>query len=1064
MEKFILYAIPRYRAVLTILVCVLIGGIVSMYTIPKQSDPDIPIPFVYVSAVYPGISPEDAERLITKPLEVELQQIEGLVQIYGFSAQNYGAVLIEFEVNYDIDNALADVRALVDQAQNEFPEEAEEPVVKEINATASPALFVALSGDVNERELIKRAKKLSDEIQKLSTVLETSILGYREELLEVLVDPVKMESYQITHDDLYNVIRANNRVIPAGEIDTGLGRYTISVPGLFQSREDISELPVKVNGNAVVTLDDIAQIRRTYIDKKTITRFNGLPATVIQVSRRLNSNLLQMIDEVKQTSWTYTKNWPDNINMEFSFDRSIWTIMMINNMRDSITNAIILVMLLVIATLGYRSSILVGIAIPTSFIATILVFNITNYSLNIVLMFGLILSVGLLVDGAIVVVEYADRKMAEGVERAKAYAMSSSRMFLPVLSSTATTLVAFLPLLFWPGISGEFMKYFPITLIIVLTASLFAALIFLPVMGGLFGKTEVKNTAAMSNLASDSDVSLEDMPNLTGRYIRILKTSFKYPVYSLLICVLSLVSIMVLYSFGGKGAKYFPDIPANEGVVLVRARGNMSLMDAEALTTKVEKIVMKIDGIKSIVTQINPDLGYASNGGDDRIPVDVIGQVFFELEDYRLRENNAFEMIDLIRDKTKGMTGIIVEVSENQEGPPVGKDVQLQLRASDYALLESAVIQIRKFFDAQTTLLTDIEDNLPLPGIEWLIKVDREKAGRFATNVSSVGAMVQMVTNGTKLGTYRPSDAAEEMDIRIRYPDEMRDIETMDSLRIVTPRGQIPISNFMERKATQRKVKIDRLDGERQITIKANTLIDPMTGDKILAERAVNLIENWLLLQDFTSKLEYRFRGSDEESEAASEFLGGALSTALALMAIILLLQFNNFYYVIITLFTAILASFGVLLGLVVMQREFIVIMTGIGIIALAGIVVNNAIVLIDTYQRLRAQYDTPEEAVLKACAQRLRPILITTTTTVVGMLPLAVGVSINVISRTIEIGSPISFWWQDTAIAISFGLTFSTLITLGILPLMIVLPEKLGQHWAEFVREVKKRAGTATK
>ncbi|MGC6472260.1 MAG: efflux RND transporter permease subunit [Parvibaculales bacterium] len=1060
-ERFILYAISRSRAVLTILACILIGGIISMYTIPKQSDPDIPIPFVYVNVVYPGISPDDAERLITKPLEVELQQIEGLVEIYGFSAQNYGAVLIEFEVNHNIDSALADVRALVDQAKKEFPEEAEEPLVKEINATAYPALFVALYGDISERELIRNSKKLSDEIQKLNTVLETSILGYREELLEVIVDPVRMESYQITHDDLYNVIRANNRVIPAGEIDTGLGRYTISVPGLFQSREDIRNIPVKVNGNAVVSLGDIAQVRRTYVDKKTITRFNGQPATIIQVSRRMNGNLLQMIEDVKQTSLSFSQDWPEEIKLEFSFDRSSVATMMVNNMRDSITNAIILVMLLVIAALGYRSSILVGIAIPSSFIATILIFNMMGYALNIVLMFGLILAVGLLVDGAIVVVEYADRKMAEGVDRKKAYAMSSSRMFLPVLSSTATTLVAFLPLLFWPGVSGEFMKYFPITLIIVLIASLFAALLFLPVLGGLFGQTEVKNTQAMSSLAVGSGADLESMDSFTGRYIRFLKTSFKYPGRWTLSCLGLLVGIFFLYGAVGQGTRYFPEIPVDEGVVMVRARGNISLQDAEALTSKVEQIVMSVEGIESTVTQINPNLGYASNSGDDRVPVDVVGQIYFSLNDYKVRDLNSFELLDLLREKTKGFPGIIVEIGETEQGPPVGKDVQLQMRSPDYAALEDAVRRSRAFFEAQTNVLTDIEDNLPLPGIEWIIDVDREKAGRFGTNVSAVGGMVQMITNGTKLGTYRPFDADEEMDIRIRYPDEMRDIENMDSLRIMTPRGQIPISNFIERKATQRKVKIDRLDGERQITLKANTLVDPNTGQKIAAEKAVDLVENWVVQQDFADKIEYRFRGSDEESEAAAEFLGGAMVTALSMMFIILLMQFNSFYFATLTLSMAVLSSFGVLVGLIIMQREFIVIMTGLGIIALAGIVVNNAIVLIDTYQRLRSHYPTAEEAVLKASAQRLRPILITTGTTVFGMLPLAIGVSINVLTRTIEFGSPISFWWKDTALAISFGLTFSTVIALAILPLMIILPEKLAPKWQAFKAEVRQRAGS---
>ncbi len=314
------------------------------------------------------------------------------------------------------------------------------------------------------------------------------------------------------------------------------------------------------------------------------------------------------------------------------------------------------------------------------------------------------------------------------------------------------------------------MKYFPITMIIVLSASLFAALLFLPVLGGLFGKTEVKDAGAFSDMAEGSGANLEDLSGLTGRYIRMLKTSFKYPFLSILACAFVLVSIILTYSYSSVGLKYFPDIPVNEGSVLVRARGNMSLQEATALTNRVENIVLDIEGIKSTVTQINPDLGYASNSGDDRIPIDVVGQIFFELEDYRQRDRNSFQLLDYIRQETADIPGIIIEVSENQEGPPVGKDVQLQIRAPEIETLTYAVEQARQFFDQQPDLLTDIEDNRPLPGVEWVIDVDREKAGRFATNVSSVGSMVQMITNGTKLGTYRPFDAEEEMDIRIRYP------------------------------------------------------------------------------------------------------------------------------------------------------------------------------------------------------------------------------------------------------------------------------------------------------
>lgn len=1059
MEKFVLAAMKRYRAVLTIMVALLIGGFISIYTIPKQKDPEISVPFISIVALHPGISPEDAERLITKPLEVELQQAEGLKQIYGIGAQNYGAVLVEFDTGYDAPAALNNVRALVKQAQAEFPEDTEEPIVKEIIATAFPSLFVSLSGNISERELLRNAEILSDEITSLLSVLDTTVLGEREELLEVLIDPKKMESYAITVNELLALVNRNNRVIPAGEIDNGLGRVTISVPGLFSSRNDILNLPIKVSGDAAVTLKDIAEIRRTYKDRATITRYNGERAAVIQVNKRLGENLLKMIEDVKVISRQYEAEWGDNIKMDFSFDASRETRDIQDNMVDSISNAVFLVMLLVVATLGYRSSLLVGIAIPTSFIIAILALNLLGYSLNNVLMFGIILSVGILVDGAIVVVEFADRKMAEGHEKKQAYALAAGRMFMPVVSSTATTLAAFLPMLFWPGVSGQYMKYFPITMMTVLSIALVAALVFLPVIGGLIGKTEVKDSQALSDLAAGSAASIEETKGFTGAYIRFLQGVLNKPALSIALVLLLVFGVFKAYQFSGSGVKYFPTIPGYQGLVMVRARGNLSLDDADRLVTRVEDIVLATPGIKSAVTQIASDLGYGSSAGarNDR-PIDIIGTIFIEFEHYHARELGAFELLDDLTLRTANIPGIIVEVRDSEEGPPIGKDVQLELRSADAKLLEIAVKKSRAFFESRTDILTDIEDNQPLPGIEWILDIDREKAGVFGTDVSSVGNIVQMVTSGTKLGTYRPFDAEEEMDIRVRFPDAMRNIENMDSLRVMTPRGNIPISNFVERRAIQRKVKIDRLDGQRQFTIKANTLINPLTGKQYLATEGVAQIDEWLKRQDFIDGVSYRFRGSNEESAAAASFLGGAMIVALSLMAIILLLQFNNFYFALLTISTVPLATMGVLFGLTILQRDFVVIMTGVGVIALAGIVVNNAIVLIDTYQRLRPQCPTAEAAILKASAQRLRPILITTITTVAGMLPLSIGLSINLLSRTIELGAPVSFWWQDTALAVTFGLSFSTIITLGILPLMIILPERLNRHWGKFKGDVQNR------
>lgn len=1050
MFKLILSATNRSRAMITIMIALVLGGTLSYINIPKEADPDIPIPVIYVGVSLPGISPADAERLLVKPLEIELQRLEGLKEITSTASQHHGSVILEFDVSFDKDKALTDVREKVSVVRAEFPDDANEPIIREFNASLFPVISINLSGDVPERELYRRARTLEDAIATLPNVHDIELIGHREEVLEVIIDPARLQNYGVSTDQLLSVIRRNNQLVPAGALDSTSGRFSINVPGLIENADDLYNLPVKKNGDAIVRLSDIASIQRKFKDASVIARFNGQPTIAVSVTKRIGTNLIDTVAQVRALTNEFTADWPKNISVDFSADFSTFIFEMIGSLELSIINAIILVMLLVVAALGIRSSLLVGAAIPISFLTAFLIISTLGFTLNMMIMFGLVLSVGMLVDGAVVIVEYADRKMAEGIHRGEAYAMAARRMFLPIFASTATTLAAFGPLLLWPGVSGKFMSFLPITVIIVLSASFVTAMLFLPVLGGLFGKTTQANDSVLSSLAADSDTNVLDTPGFTGKYVRFLHKCIIHPWRSLGIATLVLISIILLFSKFNKGIEFFTYVEPDYANIYVKARGNISVQQADRLTREVERIAFSEPGIDNIFTSAGA-LGsgtpsQSQSGGPNRgEPSDLIGRLTVEMSQYKTRDRVASEILAEVERRASAIPGIIVETSERESGPPTGKELQIELSGDNFADLITATKRVRAYIDSRPDQLTDIEDSLPLPGIEWDIVIDREAAGRFNVDITAVGSVVQLITEGLLLAKYRPDDSEDELDIRLRYPHDARSINALDQLRVSTPSGLVPITNFMHREPVKRVDTITRVDGARIFSVKANTRVDPATGDKILADVAASDFKEWAAENlDLPTGVRMRIRGANEEQADAAAFLGVAMIASLFLMFIILLMQFNSIYYSILTLLTIVLATMGVMLGMVLTGHTFSVILTGTGIVALSGIVVNNSIVLIDTFQRLVKTGISHTDAVLRTAGQRLRPIMITTITTMAGLLPMAAQVSINIFSRETEYITPISFWWVQLATAIIFGLGFSTLLTLILIPVLIDLPNRI--------------------
>ena len=1045
MFGFITQAMRRSRAVIAILFGLLFGGITAYQTLPIEADPDIPIPFIYVGVVLPGIAPEDAERLLVKPMELELRNLTGLKEMRAVASQNYGAVILEFDVSFDKDQALLDVREKMDRVKSELPDDAEEPDVREFNASLFPVMMVSLSTEGSERALFEHAQMLKDQLTALPNVLEANMLGNREEVLEVIIDPRTLLHYKISAEEIFATLSRNNRLVPAGSIDSGVGRFSVSVPGLIENAEDIYNLPIRQEADAVVRLSDVAEIRRGFKDPDSYARFNGTPTISIEVTKRIGANVVDTTRNIRAATQEVTADWPENIKVDFSFDISSFIFEMIGTLQTSITNAILLVMILVISALGLRSAMMVGLAIPTSFLLGFLIIDLMGMTVNQMIMFGLVLSVGILVDGAIVVVEYADRKMAEGLNRKEAYAMAADRMLWPIIASTSTTLAAFAPMLLWPGVTGRFMSYLPLTVIIVLSASLLTAMVFLPVVGGLIGRSEQRGDKLLTSLSAENELDIAAAPGMTGKYLRLLDRCIRHPIISVSSALAILLGVIVLYDRFGNGVEFFTPTEPIQANIFIKARGNLSVDEIDAATRKVEDIVLSTPGIFAAFTETGPGVG--GTGGnpafDEDTPRDMVGRLLVEFTHFSSRKPSS-QILQDIRDQSTGIPGIQVLVVAREQGPPTGQALQVELSGANKQNLYAAAKQIRGFLEERTDLFTSIEDTRPLPGIEWDITVDREAAARFNADIATLGSMVQMVTDGILIGHYRPDDSEDEIEIRARYPIADRSFDQLDQLRVSTPAGNVPITNFVTRTADEETGSVNRIDGLRVVDIKADTAIDPETGLPYLAVIGEQAFLSWMSTQTLPDGVRYRLRGANEESEAAASFLGFAMLASLMLMFIILLMQFNSVYYTCLTLSTVVLSTVGVLLGMVVTGQTFSVIMSGTGVVALAGIVVNNSIVLIDTYQRLLESGMDRVTAILKTSGQRLRPILLTTVTTMIGLFPMAIQASVDVMNRTIQFGAPTSAWWVQMATAIIFGLGFSTLLTLILVPVMLALPDQI--------------------
>src|SRR5689334_8715639 len=675
------YAIDHARLTIAELAFLLIAGLVAYVTIPKEAEPDVKIPIIYTLLTQRGISPEDAERLLIKPVETKLKSVSNVKEMRAVAYEGGAYVLLEFQAGFDSKAALADVRAKVDEAKRDLPRDADEPTVQEVNLSLYPVLVVSLAGDLPERTLLRLARTAKNAIEQVPGVISAELRGARDEAVEIVAEPMLMKSYGVSLEQLIAITQQSNSLVAAGALEGASGRFAVKVPALIERPQDMLKIPVAASSGAVVTLGDVAQVKPTFKDATSITRVNGRPAMTIEVSKRTGANLIETVDGVKYVVEQMKKQWPEGLQVTYTQDKSKLIRQMLADLQNSVITGVLLVAIIILFALGFRASMFIGIAIPASFLTGILGLQLAGLTVNIVVLISLILAVGMLVDDAIIVSEFAERRMSEGMAPREAYSLAARRMAGPVVAATATRVAAFSPLLFWPGVVGQFMKYLPITLIATLSASLAVALLFTPTLGALLGKA--------------APVPHDDRVADRGPYMRTVRLALRRPGTTLVLAALLLVAVQVGYAKLGRGVEFFPSVEPDYGQAIVHGRGNLSLEEKNRLVGEVERYVMAAPGLATVYTRVGEQ-----PRGMSELSEDTIGVIQFEFSDWKTRPP-AHEIMDMIREKAAGIPGILVEVTAPRAGPPTGKPIQVQISANEPDVLPAAAKKVAALLAAR---------------------------------------------------------------------------------------------------------------------------------------------------------------------------------------------------------------------------------------------------------------------------------------------------------------------------------------------------------------------------
>ena len=1098
--------------ILTLIITVL--GLGAYRTMPKESFPEIVIPTVYVGTPYPGNSPVDMENLITRPIEKELKSLNNVKDIKSTSVQDFSSIVVEFTPGVELGKAIQDVKDAVDKAKSELPSDLDrEPNVLEVNTSDFPIMNVNISGPYSEQELKRFGEYLEDAIEKLPEISKADLAGTVEREIQINVDPYKMESVGLSFGDISGAIQSENLTISGGNIKNGDFERTLRVDGEFTSPEDLLNIIVKTDQQKIVYLRDVAEVKDTFKDRTSYARSKNLPVITINVTKRSGENLLDAADKIKEIIETTKANrFPENLEISITNDQSKQTRIQVSDLENSIIFGIILVVLVLMFFMGFRNALFVGSAIPLSMFISFLVLDAFGITLNLMVLFSLILALGMLVDNGIVVVENIYRLMQEGKPAVQAAKEGVGEVAWPIITSTLTTLAAFLPLAFWDDLVGEFMKYLPITLIIVLSASLFVALVINPVMTSMFMKIEdmtkekpkkgiVRIAGVLAGLSllfyvigwnSLGSLSMVSavftlvnvfllrkairwfqavfLVKLENNYEATLRFALKgknpYLIFGGTFGLL--VFSIVLLGVSSPKVLFFPDNQPQLVNVFIEFPIGTSIEATNTFVDKMEdemadKLTPYSGIIESVITQVGEGTGDPTEGPSLQSTPHK-AKITIGFVDYIDRQGiDTNEAMEVIRALVEKYPGVLITVNKQRNGPPVGNPVNIEFVGENYEELIAFVEQTKVYLESNSIQgLEELKTDLSLGNPEVVVRIDREKARRFGLSTSSIATELRTSLFGLEVSKYKEGE--DDFPILLRLDKDTRyDINALVNKKIgfrdkFGDKKEVPISAVADIQYGSTYGSVKRKDSEKAVTMFSNVL-DGANPTEINAQ-IKELMGSYPVPEGITVK----YTGEQEEQAKSQAFLLRALGIAVSLIFLIIVAQFNSVISPFIIMTSVLFSTIGVFLGLVIFNMDFVVIMTGIGIISLAGVVVNNAIVLIDYTDLVRSrkreelgivkgQYLTMPDllgSIIEAGKTRLRPVLLTAITTVLGLIPLAIGMNINFATLLSEfdpqfyIGGDNAAFWGPMAWTVIFGLTFATVITLVLVPVMYLLTDKL--------------------
>jgi len=1010
-----------------------LAGFNAYKSIPREAAPDIQIPLLIVTVPFPGASPEDVESLITNRAEQELQTIKNLKKIKSTSSESVAVLTLEFTSDFDISDARTKVREKMDQIKPDFPSDAEDYQITEINLSEQPLMILNIAGDMGLLGLTDLADEVKEEIEGIPGILEVRRAGGLEKEIRVYVNPEKLNYYNLDLNQVSTSIRSENTNLPGGSVTMGPTKYLIRVPGEFINPEGINEALISAPNQVPVRVKDLAKVVFGFKEISSKSRLDGTESVSLSIVKRSGENLLAIRDQVKLIIQRLEQEYENEVKFSILSDQGERVQRIVKDLENNILSGFVLVFLVLLLVMGISNALLVAVAIPLSFLASMIILNVMGFTLNIVVLFSLILSLGLLVDNAIVIVENIFRHRQAGKNRIDAAILGTKEIAIPVTTSTITTVAAFFPLIFMPGIAGEFIGFLPKTLIVTLSSSLLVAVIINPVLCSTLMRVKVGK-----EITSDFDeLKLVEKSKILGIYQYALRKVLRFRLITILAFIFLFVGTFYWYgknTFPRKRIEFFPKTEPSEAVVNIRAPLGTTLEVSDRYVASVEDFVnkdkKKLDAVVANVGQRRGS-GAASAGSSTT----YLSHVVLDFPNWQNWIEKPSSIIKKLRQKLDQMVGIEIKLAEARSGPPTGMALNLEVRGEDFNQMSEAVESIKKKIK-DIPGLVDLTDDFDRSRPELKVIIDRDKASRLGLRARDIANTVRTAFNGKKVSVFR--DGTEEYDIWVQLDQSFRSNQSdLSSLFIYTPSGEpVRLSEIAKVDSGPSYGSIKHVDTVRTITISADAFRMP---GPVLVMKAKQVLSKL----DLPMGVTYQFTGEDENRKESQIFIGRALIIAVFMILVIMVAQFNSIALPLIVISSVLMSIMGVIIGLIVHDRPFGIIMTGVGSVALAGIVVNNAIVMLDYVIKLRKKGYQRNEAMILAAAVRFRPVVLTAVTTVLGLVPIAIGMDIDFSRESIILfGAASASFWKSMALAIMYGLGVTTLLTLFLLPALYSLVE----------------------